>query len=169
MMWSSMIFYRFNNRDSNQLEILKKKNESNHLVFDTGDRSTVSPIKIIRQVFRGKNRRLIRILWQPKLAPEAKVGPPELGRGQIWELSHAVNGRGVQLLVPPRAAQVSPEDLEPAIVLLLGRVRLSKFPLEDGEMVMVRQRLIAAINHLPDQRLLRAGERIRCRRGGCGS
>lgn len=163
-------FNEFNIQDSSQLEILRKKDESNNLIFDSGDRPTISPIEISRQVFRGKNRCLVRILRQPELAPQAKEGPPELGRCQIRELSHAVNGRGVELLVPPRAAQVSSEDLEPAIVLLLGSVRLPESPLEYGEVVEVCQRLVlVAINHLPDQRILRAGECIRCRRGGCNA
>lgn len=66
-----------------------------------------------------------------------------------------MNGRGIQLLVPSRPAQVSPEDLEPVVVLLLGGIRLTEFPLEDGEVVVIGQHLVvAAVHHLPDQRIL---------------
>ena len=57
--------------------------------------------------------------------------------------------RWIELLVPPRPAQVCLEDLEPVIVLLLRGVRFPKPPLEDREMMVIGGQkilLLAALN-----------------------
>lgn len=134
----------------------------------------ISPIEIFRQILGGQDRRLVRVLGQLDLPPEPQVRPPELRRGQVGELRHAVGGRGVELLVPPRAAEVRAEHPEPVVVLLLGAVRPSEPPLEEREVVVVRQggalpTVAAVVHHLPDQRVAVAGgEVLRRGRGGEG-
>lgn len=93
---------------------------------------------------------------------------PELGRSQIGEASDSVLRRRVQSLVSLGSAHVGLEHVEPVVVLLLARVRLAEFELEEREvvlrseemfavvivvMVVVVKAFIAAVHHLPDQRI----------------
>ena len=93
---------------------------------------------------------------------------PELGRSQIGEASDSVLRRWVQSLVSLGSAHVGLEHLEPVVVLLLARVRLAEFALEEREVVLrseemfvvvivvvvvVVKAFIAAAHYLPDQRI----------------
>lgn len=94
---------------------------------------------------------------------------PELGRSQIGEASDSVLRRWVQSLVSLGSAHVGLEHLEPVVVLLLARVRLAEFALEEREVVICSEEMfvvvivvvvvvvvkafIAAAHHLPDQRI----------------
>nr|GMC54929.1 probable beta-D-xylosidase 7 [Ipomoea batatas] len=97
------------------------------------------------------------VCMKMELIPTA-IGPPELLRSEIGELRDAVDGGRVQHLVALSAAQVSLEDGEPVVVLLLRRVALPELGLEQREvMVGVEQRIVLAVRHdLPDQRILRS-------------
>lgn len=115
----------------------------------------ISPIEILGQIIGRQKRRLIRILRQPKPTPDPQMTPLELGGRQVGEPGDAVDRRGIELLVPPRPAQVIPEHLEPAIVLFLGGVRLAEAPLEEGEVAMIGREVAAirggVVHDLPDQ------------------
>lgn len=90
---------------------------------------------------------------------------PELGRSQIGEASDAVLGRGVQSLVPLGPPHVGLEHRESVVVLLLARVRLAEFSLEQREVVLRSQHrfavvivvvvrgFISAVDDLADQRI----------------
>ncbi|GER50330.1 tryptophan synthase beta chain [Striga asiatica] len=136
-----------------------------YLIFHRCDSTTFSPVEIGRQIIGRQNRRLISVGREAEPPVEAKELAAEFARRQIGESRDAVDGGGVELLVPPRAAQVSLEDPEPAVVLLLRGVRLSEFPLEDREVVVgVQQRvlvngpqILAVIHHLPNQKIAAVG------------
>lgn len=127
------------------------------MIFDTGDSSVISPIEILGQVVGRQERGLIRVLRQPEPASDPQMTPPELGGRQVGEPRDAVDRRGIELLVPPRAAQVRPEHRESVIVLLLGGVRLAETRLEEREVAVVLGREVAvgggAVHDLPDQRI----------------
>lgn len=68
--------------------------------------------------------------------PNAQEPVLKLGLSQIGEPSHPMYSAGVKLLVTLGKSQISLEDLETVIVLLLGGVRFVEPFLEEGEMVV---------------------------------
>ena len=92
-----------------------------YLVLYGRNGSVISPIEILGEIISRKDRSLGSVRRKPE-SLQAEVIPAELGRSKIGELSDAVDGRGVELLVTQRPAQVSLEDRKPVIVLLLGGV-----------------------------------------------
>lgn len=125
----------------------------------------ISPIKIFGEMIGWKNRSLVGIGRESESAPESEKGLPKLGRSEVGEPSDAVVGRGVEPLVALGAAEVGLEDLEPVVVLLLGRVSFTEPGLEEREMVLRSEPdLTVFVHHLPDQKIVAvwsAGERFR--------
>lgn len=96
-----------------------------------------SPVEIGGEIGGRKLRRLLRVCRKLQLLlVKPQVAPLELGRGEVGELGDAVDGRGIEQLVALGAAQVSLEDGESVIVLLLSGVRLPVLVFEQGEMVV---------------------------------
>jgi hypothetical protein len=133
------------------------------LVLDGADGAVVPPVEIVGETIGGEHGRLVRRLpeFSEESAPglaEAEVGPAELCRREVGELSDAVLRRRVQQLVPARAAQVGLENGQPVRVLVGVLVGLAE-PLHEAQEVGLRVQLqivvISTGNHLPDQRVLR--------------
>lgn len=114
-----------------------------YLIFDAGDGAVIAPIKVSRKVIRRQDRCLLSIRRELEPPLQPKEVPPELGRSKVGELGDAVDGGGVELLVSLGAAEVSLEDGESVIVLLLGGVGFGVLGLEEGEVVVgVEERVV---------------------------
>ena len=125
-----------------------------------------SPVEVVGEAAGGEDGRLVGGPAEPPQEgaarrAEAEVGPAELGRGEVGELGDAVLRGGVEQLVAARAAEVGLEHGEPVRVLVGVTVGLPE-PLDEAGEVALRVQLqlvvVAAADHLPDQRLLLAGD-----------
>lgn len=132
----------------------------------------ISPVEIGREIGSRKLRRLLRVGRKLQLLlVKPQVAPLELGRGEVGELGDAVNGGGVEQLVALGPAQVSLEDGESVIVLLLSGVRLPVLAFEQGEMVVGVQELVDGFRtigyDLADERIIGDGVQKRYRGRKC--
>ncbi|KAK9270731.1 hypothetical protein L1049_026314 [Liquidambar formosana] len=73
------------------------------------DGTVITPVEIGGKIVGREDRSLLSVVGKPE-TPHAEIVPAEFRRRQIGELSDAVDGGGVELLVPFGAAQVSLED-----------------------------------------------------------
>lgn len=105
-----------------------------YLIFDGSDGTVITPVEIGGKIVGREDRSLLSVVGKPE-TPHAEIVPAEFRRREIGELSDAVDGGGVELLVPFGAAQVSLEDAEPVIVLLRRGVGLTEPRLERREVV----------------------------------
>jgi len=111
----------------------------------------IAPVKIEGEVVGGKDRSLASVGGELEML-ESEMIPPELGGGEVGELGDAVNGGGVEQLVALGLAQVSLEDRESVVVLLLRCIAFTKISLEEREVMIGVEEIILAVRYdLADQ------------------
>ena len=94
----------------------------------------VTPVKISRKIGGREDRSLVSIgrESEPSLVLiKSEVVTPELGRSEVREPSNAVDGGRVKELVALSTAQVSLENRESVVVLLLRGISLAVLGLEE--------------------------------------
>lgn len=136
--------------------------QEQNLILNRTNGSVLSPVEVSGEIASRELRRLLRVGRQLQpLLMQPQVVLLELLRGEVGELGDAVDGGGIDQLVALGAAQVSLEDGESVIVLLLGGVRLAVLGLEQGEVVVGVQELVDGLrtfgDDLADQRIVGDG------------
>ena len=126
-----------------------------YLIFDVSNPTLLSPIEIGGKIISRQDRGLISVNRELNAALQAKEVPAEFLRSEVGEFGDAVDSGGVELLVALGAAQVSLEDREPVIVLLLSGVGLAVVALEEREVVLRIEEMIFTVRYnLADQEIL---------------
>lgn len=117
--------------------LTRKKKKTNDLIFRRSNSTKFPPIKIKWKIISRQNGCFISMSWilQPTFSSTQKP-IPELGLSQIGEPSHTMYSSGVQFLVTLCTAQVSLEDVETVIMLLLSGVGFVESFFEEREMLV---------------------------------
>lgn len=135
------------------------------LVLDGSNGAVVAPVEVGREAIGGEDGRVVRRRALEQVpgggAAEAEELTAELVGGEVGELGDPVDGRGVEPLVAPRAAEVGLEHGQPVRALAVVAVGLAE-PADEAGKVRLRVELQLVVRravpyHLLDERVLRGG------------